>query len=66
MKDFVKTTIVMGGMLALVLAVRVAAFAHLHGDTVNAESPAPSITAGNGCTAQQVNAPCVQPTESRS
>ncbi len=45
MKDFVKGALVVVAVLALVLAVRVAFFAHLHSDIAAANDMAPFTAA---------------------
>ena len=45
MKDFVKGALVVVAVLALVLAVRVAFFTHLHSDTAAAKDTAPFTAA---------------------
>ena len=58
MKDFLKTTLVLGSILALGLSVRVAAFVHMHGDTAAVTDPAPIAAADRGCAVRQVKMPC--------
>jgi hypothetical protein len=58
MKDFLKGALMMGGMLALVLVVRIAAFVPLHIETAAATDPAPNAAAGSGCGVMAVKMPC--------
>jgi len=60
MKDFLKATLVLGSMLALVLGARVAIYAHLHADTAAVTDPAPIAAADRGCAVRQVKMPCFQ------
>ena len=58
MKDFVKATLVLGAMLALVLSARVAAFGYLHSETAAVTRPAPIAAADRGCGLMAVKFPC--------
>jgi hypothetical protein len=58
MKDFVKATLVMGGLLALAMTVRVAAFAHLPNPAMAVKDPAPIAAADKGCGVMAVKMPC--------
>jgi hypothetical protein len=58
MKDYVKTTLVLGGILALVLIVRVAAFAHLPNVAMVVKDPAPIAAADRDCGVMAVKMPC--------
>jgi len=60
MKDFLKATAVLGGMLALVISARVAIYAHLHADTAAVTDPAPIAAADRGCAVRQVKMPCLR------
>jgi hypothetical protein len=60
MKDFVKATLVLGAMLALVLSARVAAFAYLHSETAAVTRPAPIAAANGGCGETAVKFPCLR------
>ena len=60
MKDFVKATLVLGAMLALVLSARVAAFGYLHSEATAAKEPAPIAAAVSGCAERHVKMPCLR------
>ena len=66
MKDFLKGALVIGGMLALVMGVRLAASWPLHHEAMAVTDPAPIAAADGGCSAQQVKMPCLQPTDIRN
>jgi len=66
MKDFLKAALVMGGMLALAMIVRVMVFVPLHSDIAAVKDPAPLATANGGCAAQQTKTPCLQHTDKGS
>jgi hypothetical protein len=58
MKDFLKTILVMGEMLALVLGVRVAAYVHLPIDAGPVADAAPAAAADRACGLMAVKFPC--------
>ena len=58
MKDFVKATLVLGAMLALVLGARVAAFGYLHSEAAAVKEPAQIAAADRGCAERHVKMPC--------
>ena len=58
MKDFVKGAMLMGGVLGLVLLVRVLAFAPLQHETIAVKEAAPIAAADRGCGVMAVKMPC--------
>jgi hypothetical protein len=58
MRDFVKATLVLGGLLALVLIARILAFGPLHSEATAVKDPAQIAAADRGCAVRQVKMPC--------